>query len=241
MSDKKGWWNFLLPCDIDQDGDVDFIAGNLGLNSRLKASKAEPVQMYYNDFDDNGKKEQILTYFLGGKELPFANKAEIDKQLPVIKRKYLYAGDFAKASLEDLFGKDKLKNAVHLSADYFSSAVFINRGNGKFDVVELPFEAQLTEMKTAAVINANNDGLPDILLMGNYYDNNIEMGRYDADYGTILINTGNGKFKTEVLNGMAIKGQVRQMAGIRIGEKEAYIVGRNNDSARIIIFNTSQK
>ena len=240
MSDKKGWWNFLLPCDIDNDGDIDFIAGNLGLNSRLKASKAGPVQMYYNDFDDNGKKEQLLTYYVAGKETLFANKAEIDKQLPAIKKKFLLAGNFAKASLPDLFGESKLKNAVHLSADYFSSAVFINQGNGKFDVVALPFEAQLTEMKTAAVIHANNDNLPDILLMGNYYENNIEMGRYDADYGTVLINKGNGSFTAELLNGIAIKGQVRQIANIKIGAKQALIIGCNNDSARIITFKALQ-
>jgi len=84
---KKGWWNCLLPVDIDNDGDIDLIAGNLGLNSRLKASKDKPVRMYYQDFDDNGKKEQVLTYFLGDKELPFANKAEQKKQMPNIKKK----------------------------------------------------------------------------------------------------------------------------------------------------------
>ena len=95
-------------------------------------------------------------------------------------------------------------------------------------------------MKTAAVIHANNDSLPDILLMGNYYENNIEMGRYDADYGTVLINKGNGKFAAEVLNGIAIKGQVRHIANVKIGKKEAFILGRNNDSARVIIFKTLQ-
>ncbi len=109
LSDKKGWWNFILPCDIDNDGDIDLIAGNLGLNSRLKASAKEPVKMYYNDFDDNGKKEQVLTYYLGGKEIPFASKAELEKQMPIIKKKFLYAEDFAKASLKELFGADKIK------------------------------------------------------------------------------------------------------------------------------------
>ncbi len=239
MTDKKGWWNFLLPCDIDNDGDPDFIAGNLGWNSRLKASKEEPVQLYYNDFDNNGKKEQVLTYYLAGKQIPFANKSELEKQMPVLKKKFLYAEDFARASLTDLFGADKLKKADPLSADYFSTALFINKGNLQFDIVDLPFEAQLTEMKTAAIINANNDKLPDILIMGNYYDNNIEMGRYDADYGTILINRGNGKFKAEVLNGLVVKGQVRHIRSIKIGKTDAFILGCNNEAARIISFKTS--
>src|SRR5436190_1836365 len=236
MTDKKGWWNFLLPCDIDKDGDIDFIAGNLGWNSRLKASKKEPVQLYYNDFDDNGKEEQVLTYYLAGREIPFADKAELEKQMPGLKKKFLYAEDFAKASLTDLFGADKLKNATHYTANYFSNAVFINKGNLTFDVVELPFEAQLTEMRCAAVVDANRDDLPDILLMGNYYDSNIEMGRYDADYGTLLINKGNGKFTPDELNGLSVKGQVRCIQSIRVGKTTALLLGRNNDSLKVISF-----
>jgi hypothetical protein len=95
LIDKKGWWNFLLPVDIDMDGDMDFVAGNLGLNSRLHASAEEPVRLYFNDFDNNNKKEQILTYYVQGKEIPFAGKDELQKQIPLLKRKYLYAEDFA--------------------------------------------------------------------------------------------------------------------------------------------------
>ena len=104
ISDKKGWWNFLLPCDIDNDGNIDLIAGNFGLNSRLKASEKEPVRLYYNDFDDNGKKEQVLTYYVNGEEIPFATKQELEKQMPFLKKKFLYAEDFAKSSLTSLFG-----------------------------------------------------------------------------------------------------------------------------------------
>ena len=95
-------------------------------------------------------------------------------------------------------------------------------------------EAQLTPFKDAVVINANNDDLPDILLMGNYYDNNIEMGRYDADFGTILINKGKGEFACETLNGIAVKGQVRHISGINIDNSKSYVIARNNDSTMVI-------
>ncbi|MFN8288885.1 MAG: VCBS repeat-containing protein [Chitinophagaceae bacterium] len=236
LINNKGWWNFLLPCDIDNDGDMDLVAGNLGLNSRLKATPEEPVRMYYNDFDGNGKKEQVLTYYLGKKELPFANKAELEKQMPVLKKKFLYAENFAKATLTDLFGKEKLDKADHFTADYFENAVLINDGKMNFSVTALPFEAQLTSFRDAAVVDANHDNLPDVLLGGNYYGNNIEMGRYDADYGLVLLNKGKGNFSCESLNGVVVKGEVRHICPIRIGSRKAYVLACNNEAMRVISF-----
>ncbi|HMH23764.1 MAG TPA: VCBS repeat-containing protein, partial [Puia sp.] len=236
LTDKKGWWNFILPVDIDNDGDIDIVAGNLGLNSRLTASAAAPVRLYYYDFDGNGKKEQVLTYYIDGRELPFANKQELEKQMPAMKKSFLYAENFARATLTDLFSEDKLRKADTLSADYFSNAILINQGNLDFKVQALPWEAQLSSYRDAAVIDANGDGLPDILLMGNFYDNNIQMGRYDADYGTILLNKGRDSFGVTPLNGLVIKGQVRHILPISIAGKESWILAKNNDSTQIIQF-----
>lgn len=236
ITDKKGWWTFVLPVDIDNDGDLDFIAGNFGLNSRLKASPEQPVTIYYNDFDDNGKKDQVLTYYLGGQEIPFNTKQELEKQMPALKKNFLYAEDFAKATLNELLGKDKLKNADKLTADYFSNAVIINEGNMKFTVKQLPFEAQLTSYRDATVVDANNDGLPDILLAGNFYGNNIEIGRQDGDFGSLLINKGKGNFEYSSLNGVAVMGQARQIKPIRIAGKTAYIIAKNNDWLQVLQF-----
>jgi hypothetical protein len=236
LTDKKGWWNFVLPIDIDNDGDIDLIAGNLGLNSRLKANTQEPVRLYYNDFDDNGKKDQVLTYYLHGKEIPFANKDELQKQIPSLKKEFLYAGDFAKANLKDIFSKEKLSESTILTADYFSNALLVNKGNLNFEIKALPWEAQLSSYRDAVVIDANHDQLPDILLVGNYYDNNIQMGRYDADFGTILLNRGNDSFTCSSINGLIIKGQVRHIKEIHINNQQAYVLARNNDSVMVIRF-----
>jgi hypothetical protein len=234
LTDKKGWWNFILPVDVDGDGKTDIVAGNLGRNSRMKASSTEPVKLYYNDFDGNGKKEQLLTYYVGGKEIPFASKAELEKQMPVLKKNFLYAADLARASLEDLFGKEKLRKADVFTADYFSNAVLMNKGGLNFEVSELPWEAQLSSLKDAVVLDVNSDGRPDLFLGGNYYDNNIEMGRYDADFGTLLINDGKGGFQYSSIGGLVIKNQVRHIKPITIGNQQLYLLARNNDSLKVI-------
>jgi hypothetical protein len=237
LTDKKGWWNFLLPVDIDGDGDLDLIAGNLGLNSRLHASVEQPVRMYYNDFDDNGKKEQVVTYYLDGRELPFANKNELEKQIPSLKKSFLYADNFAKATLTDIFPLDKLRKADTLTANYFSNALFINDGNLHFEAKALPWEAQLSSYRDAMVVDANHDSLPDILLVGNFYDNNIQMGRYDADYGTVLLNQGHDSVTAATINGLVIKGQVRHIRPIKINGIPSFVLARNNDSTAVIRFN----
>ncbi|HMH32337.1 MAG TPA: hypothetical protein VK543_04860, partial [Puia sp.] len=114
--------------------------------------------------------------------------------------------------------------------------LLINKGNLNFTLQELPWEAQFTPYKDAVVVNANDDDLPDILLVGNYYENNTQMGRYDADFGTILLNKGHGNFSVESLNGLQITGQARHIQKISIGGRQSFIIARNNDSARVMRF-----
>ncbi len=243
LTDRKGWWNFMLPVDIDNDGDLDIVAGNLGLNSRLKASIDHPVTMYHHDFDDNGRNEQLLTYFVRNKEVPFASLAELTKQMPFIKKKFLYAGDFASAGLQDIFEPKTLRAAAKYTADYFSSAVLINQGNGVFDLHSLPWEAQLTPYRDAVVLDVNNDSLPDILMAGNYFDSNTEMGRYDSDASIILLNKGNGNFKVErVAFPWINQVQARHVAVAKSKDKNQYVIfAINNDSIRVARVNHEGK
>ena len=232
LTDRKGWWNFTLPCDIDKDGDIDFICGNLGLNNRLKASEKEPVRLYRSDFDDNGKKEQVLTYYLKGKEIPFANKDELTKQMPAMKKKFLYAEDFAKAGLTDIFSKTKLDKAEHFSADYFNNAVLVNHGNMKFVLEPFPWLGQLTSYRDAIVLDPT---IPSVLLVGNFYDNNIQMGSYDADYGSVLY-FDSKSVTIRQLDNLVLRGQIRKVR--KIGN--AFVLGFNNDSTRIIKMSRTQ-
>ncbi|SKB99757.1 VCBS repeat-containing protein [Dyadobacter psychrophilus] len=234
LTEKKGWWNFVMPYDFDGDGDLDILAGNLGLNSRMKANAEQPVKMYINDYDGNGRKEPLLTYYLNGKEALFPTKLEMEKQMPVIRKKYIFATDFAKASIGDLVGADKLNEAQVLSADYFQNAVLVNDGKGNFEVKPLGYKAQWTPFYDAQIIDANGDKLPDVLIMGNFYNCNIQMGRYDSDFGTVLINRGNCNFTPEPLKGLQVKGQVKHLKNIRLKSGDAIVAARNDDKLVVI-------
>ncbi len=237
ISGKKGWWQSVLPADINGDGFTDIVAGNLGLNSRLKASEQQPVRMYVKDMDNNEILEQVLTYYVDGRETPFANKDELMKQLPALKKKFLYAGDFAKASLNDIFGAEALGSANKFEATEFRNALFINDGKGNFAFQPLPFQAQWSTLRTAVALPGTAKGLPDIWLGGNFYENNIQMGRYDADRGTRLINKGNGTFEIAYTGMPGITGQVRRMANIRLGQsgREGVILAKNNDTLQLMV------
>ena len=123
-----------------------------------------------------------------------------------------------------------------MKAYHFANTLFINDGKGKFTAKVLPWEAQITAYKTAVAVDANGDKWPDISMMGNFYDNNVQMGRYDADYGTLLINTGMQDFNAAPMNGLSIKGQVRKISPIQIKQQSAFVLGMNSDSLRIIQF-----
>ncbi len=235
LTNDKGWWNFVLPFDADGDGDMDLLAGNQGWNSRFRASADQPVRLYYVDADNNGKKEQIITYYLGKEELLFANKSELEKQVPSLKKKYLYAADFAKASPAEVFGKDKLRKAELLEANYMANALFINNGHLSFTVRALPWQTQLSSYRDAVIMDDNQDGKPDILLAGNFYANNIQMGRYDADQGSLLINQGSGQFMYRQLNGFVQKGEVRKIRKLQLySGSTAFLLARNHDSLQLI-------
>ncbi len=229
-----GWWNYILPFDADGDGDIDLLACNQGLNTRLKSRPGEPVRMYYADFDDNGTKEQLLSYYVKGKKVPFHNKKELQEQLPFVKKKFVYAKDFAEASFEDIFPSEKLRN--YFEASEFRSFLLINNGSQRFEASPLPWMAQQAPYYAATVIDINRDEKPDILLMGNYQDANIKMGPYDNNYGTLLMNKGGGNFEVTEPGGDIISGEVKQISPINIDGHPYLVMARNNGSLKIVKF-----
>ena len=235
LNNMKGWWNFMLPFDFDGDGDLDILAGNLGENSRFHPTLEHPLRLYVADFDDNKQLEQILTYYLQDREIPFANYDELTKQIPTLKKKYLFAKDFGKADLADLFGASKLAGAVQLEANTLQSMYFENTGQDlKFTPHALPDVLQFSTLNCAAVQDLDGDGKPEVILGGNFFDSNVEMGRYDASYGHVLRIGKGGKMAVSPLGNLRMTGQVRRIRVLNVAGQTVFVFARNNDGVVVL-------
>ena len=237
LDNINGWWNCIQAADIDDDGDTDFIIGNLGLNHHFKASATEPAELYVNDFDKNGSLEQIMTCYRQGKACPVVLKADLQKQLPNIKQKFLKFADYATASMDDLFDNSQMEGVTMQKVTNTTSIFLINQGNGKFAVKELPQVVQMAPIMSIQTLDYDNDGHLDILLTGNFYDVLPEVGRYDANYGIILRGKGKGQYDVlpSTVSGLMIKGQVRKARLTKNSSgKKRIIIAKNNDNLQVI-------
>ncbi|WP_375581368.1 VCBS repeat-containing protein [Marivirga tractuosa] len=237
VGNEKGWWKHVKTGDFDGDGNMDILAGNIGENARFKPTDNEPVNLYIKDFDDNGQTDPLLTYFLNGKEIPFANHSEILKQLPNLKKEWKYAQDFSRADLNEIFGADALNSAKKLSANDFSSYFYKNNGDGTFEAIALPMELQISTLNAIAFIDNDNR---ELLGAGNFYENNIEMGKYDAQYGT-LFQIQDSSFNIKRVKGLRLDGQIRKLRSIKVNGKQYVLVARNDNSLKLIAFENINK
>jgi hypothetical protein len=238
VGNEKGWWKHVKAGDFNGDGLVDIMTGNTGENSRLKPTDEKPVNLYIKDFDDNGQTDPLLTYYLEGKEIPFANHAEILKQLPYLKKDWKYAQDFSRADLNEIFGRENLNSAKILSANDFSSYYYQNNGDGTFDAISLPMELQISSLNAIEFID--NEGNRELLGAGNFYENNIEMSKYDAQYGTVF-QIQDSTIDIKKVKDLRLDGQVRKMQSIKVNGKRYFLVALNDKSLKLIRINKINK
>lgn len=232
LDSSNGWWNTIEAADFDKDGDIDFVAGNHGLNSRFRASEQKPVTMWVGDFDQNGNIEQIICTYAGEKSYPLALRHDLLSQIPSLKKKFLKYESYKNATIEEIFTADQLKLTIKLDANFLSTAALINDGNGKFKIVPLPLAAQMSPTCAILLEDIDKDGHVDILLGGNWYRVKPEIGRFDASYGTFLKGDGRGAF-IPVVNreiDLMIDGEIRDIKKIKIGKDDLILVARNNAS-----------
>jgi enediyne biosynthesis protein E4 len=234
----SGWWNRIYASDLDKDGDIDFLVGNMGSNTRLRPTQTEPVALFVHDFDNNGIIDQIINCpDETGKPYPFVLKGDLQKRIPSIKKQFLKHADYAEKSLDDIFTKDVVSKALVRNVNEVQTGILWNNGKGIFTFAALPIEAQMSPVYGIEVYDFDNNGTLDILLTGNNYDVLPELGRYDSSHGLLFAGTGKQNFIT-VANkktGLFVKGQVRNMHKIKIGKQGSYfIIAKNNDALQII-------
>jgi len=229
LQKTNGWWNSIKANDFDKDGDIDFIVGNWGLNTRLKATPDEPITLYSNDFDDNGTIDPVITHFYQKQETPFASKDELVKQIPFLNKKYLSYKDFANASFTDLLPKEKIYKAYKKQIFELGSCYFENLGNTTFKKHQLPFMAQISSVNDIAIDDYNNDGFMDVFLVGNNYNINTQLGKLDASHGVILLNNKIGFFDESLDQDFNISGEARNIKKLLINNEMFYVISINND------------
>lgn len=236
LSKSGGWWNRLVVADINHDGYPDIIAGNLGLNSRFKASSSKPVSMYASDFNQNGMVEQIITCYNGDSAYPMALRHDLVAVLPYLKKKFLKYASYKMQTIDDILTTEQLQAAIRSDAYILSSSLLMNQGNGHFKITPLPGPAQFSAVYGIDVTDADGDGNQDIILGGNFYESKPEVGIYDASYGLLLKGNGKGDFSAVTSNasGIQIKGCIRQILPLKIKNDHYLLVGMNNDSIKVL-------
>ena len=229
LNDYSGWWNTIELFDADKDGDLDMVAGNWGLNSQLKASKAEPVEMFWKDFDNNGSIDPFLCYYIQGKSYPFVSRDELLDQVYPMRRKFTSYKSFADVTMKDMFSDEDLKSANHLQANHLATSYFENKG-GRFALRSLPVQAQFSPVYKIIAEDWNKDGSVDLLLLGNNDFPRLKMGKMDANFGIVLLNDGKGNFKNLDYkdSGLLLAGDVKDAAVINIGTERLLLIGINN-------------
>lgn len=230
-----GWWWSIAQADFDNDGDMDYILGNNGLNYKYKASKDETFDIYAKDFDKNFKSDIVLGYYNKGKQYPVRGRQCSSEQLPDIKKKFKNYDTFSKATLIDVYGKKNLENSLHYQVQSFASIYLENTKDG-FKVHELPKEAQFSSIQQIIAKDIDKDGFIDAVIAGNLYNSEVETPRNDGSYGLFLKGNGNGTFNpvSVTKSGLYTSGDVKDLQNIRIGKDNYIISVKNNDYLQFI-------
>jgi len=249
ISRQTGWWNSIAAGDFDNDGDIDYIIGNLGLNSFYKSSEKYPVSIYANDFDNNGSYDAIPSIWLPAsqqdtskKEYPVHTRDDMVKQMIGIRSKFQNYKSYAIATIEKLLSKDQIKNALVLRANNFSSCYCRNDGNGKFTLIPLPIQAQLSAINGMTVDDFNGDGNLDILMNCNDWGTEVSVGRYDALNGLLMTGDGKGGFVAQTIlqSGIYIPGNGKALVCLR-GQNNHYLAAAAQNRGPLKIFELKRK
>lgn len=214
----NGWWNTIGIEDFNGDGKPDFLLGNMGTNTQFSVSEEEPAEMYYSDFDQNGSIDPIFCYYINGKSYPYLTRDELLGQLAGLRSRFTSYQSYADATLPEILSEEQLKLAGHLSANRMETTLFLSTPGGQYEIGELPLQAQYAPVYAVAISDYNADGHTDMILFGNNHHFKLRLGKFDANYGTLLVGDGMGGFQyvDQVESGLDISGEVK--SALQIGD-----------------------
>ncbi|MBK7443898.1 MAG: VCBS repeat-containing protein [Bacteroidetes bacterium] len=194
LSESTGWWNSLTAGDFDNDGDMDYVAGNFGINLKYRP-KEKPIELFYDDYDDNGTHDIIMGYWQHDKLYPQKTRERMIEQMKGVEEIFPDWDSYGRAEVWDFYGKKRMENSkLHYKANSFYTSYIENLGNNKFQVKKLPNEAQISTTFGIVAMDVNNDGFLDIVSHGNFYETEIETNTQDAGIGNVLLGNGDGSF-----------------------------------------------
>ena len=239
----RGWWNGLAAADFDSDGDIDYIAGNLGQNNFYQFSEKHPLRVYAKDFDDNGSIDAILSCYFETEdgsmgEFPVHSWDELYSQSPKFRNQFSSFKQYGYASMESLLKPYDTSGMVVLDAVFPFTSILRNNGDGTFKAEALPKLVQVAPINGMVITDANHDGHADVLMTGNDYGNEVFSGRYDACRGILLLGDGSGKFNymAPAESGFLVEGDGKALARIQSVAGELVVATQNADSARVFTF-----
>lgn len=231
-----GLWQRIEEGDIDGDGDMDFIIGNIGKNLPFTVSPEQPLSVYAIDYDGNGNITPVICSYVQGKRYPIATLDEIQSALPVLKKKFLKYEQYAAATIEDIFAPDILRRSKVYHVNQLESVFLVNDGKGSFELRSLPQEAQFSAVQGIVFADLTGDEIADILLAGNLYPLRTHYGPSDASIGTLLIGLGKGQYRTasQKESGVWIRGDVRDAKLVRTLNSRQIIVAKNSENIQVL-------
>ncbi len=237
LSKNTGFWQGIVANDFDKDGDIDFVIGNLGTNTKFRKNFTGSIlKMYVKDIDNNESVEQILTYNRGDKWFPVATKDEMGKQIPsIINKNFTDYSKYAGKEIDQLFKPKELDGAEIMEVNTFESVYLENQGGNKFKSTPLPILAQTSKIMTLFLDDYDGDGIKDVFIGGNFYGASMYQARYDGSYGLILKSDGKGSFKSIIptQSGLLLNEEVRDIKKITVNKFPYYLIARNNETLQV--------